>query len=122
MHMDREALNDYPPGLYGVTAEIITFEPDQQIAWTPHGQLDLGHVYGYRLEPIEEGTLGDVVPRLLGGRAGMEGRRHLPGNPSALRATPGILAALSPPPSPAPRPQPGDRGIPGYRPRASSTE
>ena len=41
---------------------------------------------------------------------------------SALRATLGILAALSPPPSPAPRPQPGDRGIPGYRPRATNTE
>ena len=46
-----------PLGLYDVTAEIVTFEPDQQIAWTLHGQLDLGHVYGYRLEPIEEGTL-----------------------------------------------------------------
>jgi hypothetical protein len=57
VHMDREALNDYPLGLYGVTAEIVTFEPDQQIAWILHGQLDLSHVYGYRLEPIEEGTL-----------------------------------------------------------------
>jgi hypothetical protein len=57
VHMDREALNDYPLGLYDVTIEIVTFEPDQEIAWTVHGQLDLGHVYGYRLEPIEEGTL-----------------------------------------------------------------
>src|SRR3984957_19161096 len=57
VHMDREALNDYPLGLYDVTVEIVTFEPDQEIAWTVHGQLDLGHVYGYRLEPIEEGTL-----------------------------------------------------------------
>ena len=56
VHMDREALNDYPLGLYDVTAEIVTFEPDQEIAWTVHGQLDLGQVYGYRLEPIEEGT------------------------------------------------------------------
>ena len=57
VHMDREALNDYPLGLYDVTVEIITFEPDQEIAWTVRGQLDLGHVYGYQLEPIEEGTL-----------------------------------------------------------------
>ena len=57
VHMDREALNDYPLGLYDVTVEIVTFVPDQEIAWTVHGQLDLGHVYGYRLEPIEGGTL-----------------------------------------------------------------
>ena len=57
VHMDREALNDYPLGLYDVTVEIITFEPDQEIAWTVRGQLDLGHVYGYQLQPIEEGTL-----------------------------------------------------------------
>src|ERR1022692_1640117 len=57
IHMDREALNDYPLGLYDVTVEIVTFEPDQEIAWTVRGQLNLGHVYGYRLEPIQEGTL-----------------------------------------------------------------
>ncbi len=34
VHMDREALNGYPLGLYDVTVEIITFEPDQEIAWT----------------------------------------------------------------------------------------
>jgi hypothetical protein len=51
------ALNDYPLGLYDLTVEIVTFEPDQEIAWTVRGQLDLGHVHGYRLEAIEEGTL-----------------------------------------------------------------
>ena len=30
VHMDREALNDYPLGLYDVTIEIVTFEPDQE--------------------------------------------------------------------------------------------
>src|ERR1700748_2914857 len=49
VHMDREALNDYPLGLYDVTVKIVSFEPDREIAWTVHGQLDLGHVYGYRL-------------------------------------------------------------------------
>src|SRR6516165_8243307 len=57
VHMDREALNDYPLGLYDVTVEIVTFEPDREIAWTVRGTFDIGHVYGYRLEPIEEGTL-----------------------------------------------------------------
>ena len=57
VHMDREALNDYPLGLYDVTVKIIEFQPDREIAWTVEGQLNLGHVYGYRLEPISEGTL-----------------------------------------------------------------
>jgi Polyketide cyclase / dehydrase and lipid transport len=57
VHMDREALNDYPLGLYDVTVHIITFDPDHEIAWTIEGQLNLGHVYGYTLEPTEDGTL-----------------------------------------------------------------
>jgi hypothetical protein len=38
-----------------VTVEIVTFEPDQEIAWTMHRQPS--HVHGYLLKPIEEGTL-----------------------------------------------------------------
>ena len=57
VHMDREALNDYPLGLYDVTVRIVTLVPDREIAWTVEGQLNLGHVYGYKLEPIDEGTL-----------------------------------------------------------------
>jgi hypothetical protein len=57
VHMDREALNDYPLGLYDVTVKIVRYVPDREIAWTPEGQLNLGHVYGYTLEPIEAGTL-----------------------------------------------------------------
>jgi len=57
VHMDREALNDYPLGLYDVTVRIVTFEEDREIAWTVDGQLNLGHVYGYRLEPIDDWTL-----------------------------------------------------------------
>jgi hypothetical protein len=56
VHMDREALNDYPLGKYDVTVRIVTLEPDREIAWTPEGQLNLGHIYGYRLEPTEGGT------------------------------------------------------------------
>jgi hypothetical protein len=57
VHMDREALNDLPLGLYDVTVKIVTFEPTREIAWTIESQLNLGHVYGYKLEPIDEGTL-----------------------------------------------------------------
>jgi hypothetical protein len=59
IHMDREALNDYPLGKYDVTVHITAFEPDREIAWTIIGQIkpQIGHVYGYRLEPTDEGTL-----------------------------------------------------------------
>jgi hypothetical protein len=57
VHMDREALNDYPMGLYDVTVTITAFEQDREIAWTILGQIkpQLGHVYGYRLEPADDG-------------------------------------------------------------------
>src|SRR5258708_33481278 len=57
VHMDREALNDYPLGKYDVTVTITTFEPDQEIAWTIIGAIrpPIGHVYGYRLEPAGDG-------------------------------------------------------------------
>jgi hypothetical protein len=57
VHMDREALNDYPMGLYDVTVSITTFEADREIAWTILGQLEIGHIYGYTLEPTDDGTL-----------------------------------------------------------------
>lgn len=59
VHMDREALNDYPMGEYDVTVTIKTFVPDREIAWTILGKVrpQIGHVYGYRLEPVEDGTL-----------------------------------------------------------------
>ena len=59
VHMDREALNDFPLGKYDVTVTIQEFEPDSLIAWTILGQIkpQIGHVYGYRLEP--GGDAGD---------------------------------------------------------------
>ena len=95
VHMDREALNDYPMGLYEVTVTIVTFVPDREIAWTILGQIrpQIGHVYGYRLAPTEAGTVvtsyydwSDIDP--VWKEAGIfpvisEG---------ALRATLGILA------------------------------
>jgi hypothetical protein len=56
VHMDREALNDYPLGLYDVTVKIVRLEPDREVAWTVEGRLNLGHIYGYRMEPIDGGT------------------------------------------------------------------
>jgi hypothetical protein len=57
IHMDREALNDFPMGKYDVTVEIREFEKDRLIAWTILGQIrpQIGHVYGYRLEPSDDG-------------------------------------------------------------------
>ena len=95
VHMDREALNDYPLGLYDVTVTITTLVPDSEIAWTILGQIEpqIGHIYGYTLAPVDGGTLvtsyydwsaidqswkeADIFPVLSEG---------------ALRATLGILA------------------------------
>ena len=55
--MDREALDDFPEmGKYDVTVRIRNFEPDRLISWTILGRVrpQIGHVYGYRLEPDEE--------------------------------------------------------------------
>ena len=59
IHMDRQALNDYPLGIYDVTVLITRFEENKEIAWTVIGQLEpqIGHVYGYRMEPADGGTL-----------------------------------------------------------------
>jgi polyketide cyclase/dehydrase/lipid transport protein len=93
VHMDREALNDYPLGLYDVTVKIVTFEPDREIAWTIQGQLNLGHIYGYKLEPIDEGTLVTSYYDWSTVDQTWKDAAIFPVIPeSALRATLGILA------------------------------
>jgi hypothetical protein len=105
VHMDRESLNDFDLGLYDVTVLITAFEKDREIAWTPTGAIkpQIGHVYGYTLEPDERGTLvtsyydwsdidpvwreADIFPILSEG---------------ALRATLGILARTVAPGRPRP--------------------
>jgi polyketide cyclase/dehydrase/lipid transport protein len=60
VHMDREALNDFPQlGKYDVTVHFTKFVQDKEIEWTIFGQLQppIGHVYGYTLEPTEGGTI-----------------------------------------------------------------
>jgi hypothetical protein len=103
VHMDREPLNDYPLGLYDVIVRIVTFEPDREIAWKIEGQLNLGHVYGYRLEPIEGGTLVTSYYDWSGVEQSWKDAAIFPVIPeSALRATLGILARNVAPGRPRP--------------------
>jgi uncharacterized protein YndB with AHSA1/START domain len=66
VHMDREPLGDFPElGRYDITVSIREFEPDRLISWTVLGrirteQVNIGHVYGYRLQPDQDGQ-GSVV-------------------------------------------------------------
>jgi uncharacterized protein YndB with AHSA1/START domain len=95
VHMDREALNDYPMGKYDVTVIITQFEQDRLIEWTISGTIQppIKHLYGYRLEPDDTGTLvtsyydwSQIEPQYR--EAGI-----FPVIPEAgLRATLGILA------------------------------
>ena len=60
VHMDRESLNDIPDyGKYDVTVTIEEFERDRLISWSILGRVrpGMGHIYGYRLEPADGGTL-----------------------------------------------------------------
>ena len=103
VHMDREALNDYPLGLYNVTVEIVTFEPDREIAWTVRGRLNMGHVYGYRLEPIADGTVVTSYYDWSATDQSWKDAAIFPVIPeSALRATLGILARTVAPGKPRP--------------------
>ena len=80
IHMDREALNDFPMGRYDVTVHITTFELDREIAWTIQGQIkpQIGHIYGYRLEPAEGGTLVTSYYDWSTHRPAVERGQHLP--------------------------------------------
>jgi hypothetical protein len=98
VHMDREALNDYPMGRYDVTVIITGYDPDRWIEWTISGtvQPPLEHRYGYRLEPDGAGTLvtsyydwSHIAPQY-------RGTGIFPVIPEAnLRATLGILARVT---------------------------
>jgi hypothetical protein len=103
VHMDREALNDYPLGLYDVVVSIVKLVSDREIAWTVRGQLDLGHIYGYELAPIPEGTL--VTSYYDWSSVGQEWKdaNIFPVIPEgSLRATLGILARTVAPGKPRP--------------------
>ncbi|MFD5722805.1 polyketide cyclase [Streptomyces sp. NPDC127036] len=59
VHMDREALGDLPMGRYDVTVIVTGYERDALLEWTISGtvQPPIRHLYGYRLEPSQWGTL-----------------------------------------------------------------
>jgi hypothetical protein len=105
VHMDRDALRDFPLGLYDVTVTFVTYEPDREIAWAiGAGERRLGHVYGYRLDPIEGGT---IVTQYYDW-SGVDDRVKASGifpviSESALRATLGILARTVAPGKPRPQ-------------------
>jgi hypothetical protein len=96
IHMDREALNDYPEmGEYDVTVTITTFDPDREIAWTILGQIrpQIGHIYGYTLEPADGATLVTSYYDWSSIDPAWKDAGIFPVIPeSALRATLGILA------------------------------
>ena len=104
VHMDREALNDLPMGLYDVTVIITKFDPDREIAWTIEGVVKppLRHVYGYTLEPGDGGTLVTSYYDWSEVDPGLKEMGIFPIIPeSALRATLGILARTVTAPNPA---------------------
>jgi len=100
--MSRDALGDLPLGRYDVTVRITAFTPDTEIAWTVESPLidvPIGHVYGYRLRPVADGT--EVTAYYdWSGIAPIWRDRELPGlgtvrfpviPEASLRATLGIL-------------------------------
>ena len=96
VHMDREALNDFPLGRYDVTVTISTFEQDCEIAWKIASAFidpPIGHIYGYTLEPVDEGTLVTSYYDWSEIDPAYKEANIFPIIPeSALRATLGILA------------------------------
>jgi hypothetical protein len=94
VHMDREALNDFPLGRYDVTVTITTFVQDREIAWGISGLIrpPIDHIYGYTLEPVEGGTLVTSYYDWSAIDSVWRERNIFPIIPeSALRATLGIL-------------------------------
>jgi hypothetical protein len=98
VHMDRESLNDFPEmGKYDVTVNIREFEKDRLISWTILGRIrpQVGHVYGYRLEPTHDGQATVVTSFYDWSDIDPEWRKRgikFPIVPElALRATLGVL-------------------------------
>ena len=94
VHMDREALGDLPMGKYDVIVTITAYEQDRFITWEVSGENfpSIGHYYGYRLEPVEGGTLVTSIYdwSAVDERWKPEGRWPIIKEP-ALKATLGIL-------------------------------
>jgi hypothetical protein len=106
VHMDREALNDRPLGLYDVTVRITAFETNRHIEWTILAAFldpQIGHVYGYHLEPFDGGTTVTSYYDWSRIDPVWKQRAIFPILPeSTLRATLGILARTVAPGAPRP--------------------
>ena len=93
IHMDRESLGDLPMGKYDVTVTITGYEQDRFITWevSAPGFPSIGHYYGYRLAPNDDGTT--TVTSIYDWSAVNEDlKQYWPVVPlSALKATLGIL-------------------------------
>jgi uncharacterized protein YndB with AHSA1/START domain len=95
VHMDRDALGDLPMGKYDVTVIVTEFEQDRAIEWTISGtvQPPIKHLYGYTLEPRDDGTLVTSYYDWSRIEERYRGKVDFPVIPGAsLRATLGILA------------------------------
>ena len=94
VHMDREALGDFPMGKYDVTVTITGYEQDRFITWEVSGPgfPSIGHYYGYRLEPTDDGTIVTSIYDWSGVDEKWKPEGVWPIVPeSALKATLGIL-------------------------------
>ncbi len=81
VHMDREALHDVPLELYDVTVSITAFDADRHIEWTILSTFlnpQIGHLYGYTLEPLRRWHIRHLVLRLVTDRPGVAGTSDLP--------------------------------------------
>jgi hypothetical protein len=95
VHMDRESLNDLPMGKYDVTVIITRFTEDAELEWTISGTIQppIKHLYGYRLEAMDGGTLVTTYYDWSQIEQRYRGKVNFPIIPEAgLRATLGILA------------------------------
>ena len=93
IHMDREALGDLPMGKYDVTVTMTGWEQDRFLTWevSAPGFPSIGHYYGYRLEPNDDGTT-TVTSIYDWSNVDEEMKQYWPVVPlSALKATLGIL-------------------------------
>ena len=103
VHMDRQALNDYPIGRYDVTVSITAFDPDREVAWTVARPRALSGSR-LRLHPRagRRGHISHLVLRLVGCSTGHEGRGDLPrhlrdrtaGHARNSRADPGAVVRV----------------------------
>ena len=95
IHMDREALGDFDMGKYDVIVTITGYEQDRYVSWEVSGEgfPSIGHYYGYRLEPTDDG--GTLVTSIYDwsnvGEKWKAGGNWPIIPESALKATLGIL-------------------------------